>query len=189
LLEESAIDIENLDLKNKILLEDQEAFNFPKNLKQLEEVFGENNFKYLIYILENINLFDIKALNEFLCAFDYYGFSTQDFLRLNSLILDLFVKDNISQVPVCFIIVDYLGNKRSRKIANSDFYKKCIEIIKKEDNLTLEKIGSLQSFSNFLHSLSNFEIVDKKLNEILIEFYKNNSEALNETVISFSIFF
>ncbi len=183
LLEELEND-EFLQNKNKILIENEEAFNFPKNLVCLKEAFGEENYNVFIFILQNLKYFEINNLTEFLNSFDYYHISTQDILKLNSLIIDLFVKDNISPIPICLIIVDYLGNKKNRKIANSDFYKKCIEIIKKENNLTTEKIGDLKNFSNFLNSLSNFQIVDKQLNSILIDFYNRNSELLDDDVKS-----
>lgn len=163
-------------------IEDFEAFNFPKNLINLKGLFGEENYEYFIFILENMKLLDLNNLKDILITFDYYNLSIEDVLKLNSLLINLYIKDISNPLPISFIIMDYLGNKRNRKIVNSEYFKKFLEIIKNEDELTIEKMGNLQFYSNFLNSFSNYQIVDKELNEILINFYKNNNEFFDDKV-------
>jgi len=171
------------DNKYKHLLEEGESFNFPKNLKPLKSIFGEENFKYFIFILENPKNFEINFLNDFLKSIEYYNLSTYDILNLNSLIFDLFLKEHESYIAIALIIVDYLGYKKNRKIFNSEIFKRSIDFIKKQDTLTLENIGSLQIFANFLSSLSNYQVLDRNLNKMLVEFYQKNSESFNDNVI------
>ena len=171
----------NINYNNK-LIENCDINDFPQNLVNLNSILEKENYNNLIFLIENINYLNLKHFIELLTSLEYFNFPKEDILKINSLILDFYTKNNNNILPLCFLTIDYMGSKKNRRLINTDLYKKCMEIIRNENELNMQKVINLEYFSNFLNSLSNVQVLDKKMNDLVINFFNNNSENFDENV-------